>query len=159
MKSARDSMSDTPEMDMTPMIDIVFQLIIFFMIVIDLSQKDLEDLELPQSKMAVDDEPEEGRLYVNINRRGEYIMTRQPMTLEALAANLRLKVDVPRPGGKPTRDAMGLAERPLLIRCDRAAHFKHVQKVMFQCGMEGLKIWKVELAAGQEKKDDEKGAE
>ena len=57
-------------MNMTPMIDIVFQLIIFFMIVIDMSQKDLEALELPMSKTAVEDEPEEGRLYVNINRSG-----------------------------------------------------------------------------------------
>ena len=44
MKSGRDQILDPPAFDMTPMIDIVFQLIIFFMIVIDLSQKDLEDL-------------------------------------------------------------------------------------------------------------------
>ena len=34
------------EMDMTPMIDVVFLLIIFFMIITDMSQKDLEELEL-----------------------------------------------------------------------------------------------------------------
>ncbi len=156
MKSAKEELLDPPEMDMTPMIDIVFQLIIFFMIVIDLSQQDLEDLRLPMSKTAMDDEPEEGRLYVNINRRGEYIMTRQPMTLDALEQHLKLKVDFPRPEGKPTRDAQGLAERALLIRCDHAAEFKHVQKVMFKCGLEGLKIWKIELAAGQEKTDEDK---
>ena len=35
------------EMDMTPMIDCVFLLMIFFVLVIDLSQQSLEDLILP----------------------------------------------------------------------------------------------------------------
>ncbi len=155
MKTGKDAVLDPPEMNMTPMIDIVFQLIIFFMIVIDLSQKDLEDLVLPMSKMAVDDEPEEGRLYVNINRKGEYVLKRQKLDLNALENQLMLRVDQPRKDGEPTRDEMGLATRPILIRCDQASEFKHVQKVMFICGKEGLKIWKVELAAGQESKDEE----
>ena len=37
----------TVDMDMTPMIDCVFLLMIFFVLVIDLSQKNLEDLILP----------------------------------------------------------------------------------------------------------------
>lgn len=155
MKSGKDQILDPPAFDMTPMIDIVFQLIIFFMIVIDLSQKDLEDLVLPMSNMAVDDDPEEGRLYVNINRKGEYILKRQKLDLNALESQLMLRVDQPRKDGEPTRDAQGLATRPILIRCDQASEFKHVQKVMFICGKEGLKIWKVELAAGQAKKDEE----
>ena len=155
MKSGKDQILEPPEINMTPMIDIVFQLIIFFMIVIDLSQKDLEALVLPMSNMAIDDEPEEGRLYVNINRSGDYILKRQKLDLNALEGQLQLRVDAPRRDGEPTRDSMGLATRPLLIRCDQAAEFKHVQKVMFVCGKEGLKIWKLELAAGQAKKDEE----
>lgn len=156
MKSPKDAMSELTEIDMTPMIDIVFQLIIFFMIVIDLSQQDLEDLVLPMSHQAMEDEAEEGRLYVNINRKGEYIMTRQKLTLQDLGTQLKLKVDAPRPKNKPVRDKMGLAERPILIRADMATEFKHLQKVMFLCGQEGLKIWQVNLAAGQAKKDDDK---
>jgi len=155
MKSPREEILNPPEMNMTPMIDIVFQLIIFFMIVIDLSQKDLEALVLPISTMAMEDEPEEGRLYVNINRKGEYIMTRETLSLDDLEKELKVRVDLPRPEGKAIRDKDGLAERPILIRADQASEFKHVQKVMFLCGKEGLKIWKVELAAGQAKKDED----
>ena len=155
MKNPRDEIINPPEMNMTPMIDIVFQLIIFFMIVIDLSQKDLEDLVLPMSRTAMEDEPEEGRLYVNINRKGEYIMTRANLSLNDLERELKVRVDLPRPEGKPIRDKDGLAERPILIRADQASEFKHVQKVMFLCGKEGLKIWKVELAAGQEKTEED----
>jgi len=154
MKTAKEEIVEPPQMDMTPMIDIVFQLIIFFMIVIDLSQQDLEDLVLPLSKQAMEDEAEEGRLYVNINRKGEYIVQRQPLSLQDLENELKLKVDAPRPKGKPVRDKMGLAERPILIRADMATEFKHLQKVMFICGKEGLKIWKVNLAAGQAKKEE-----
>lgn len=155
IKNSREQLLDPPEMNMTPMIDIVFQLIIFFMIVIDMSQKDLEDLVLPMSMMAMEDEPEEGRLYVNINRKGEYIMTRAKLSINDLEQQLKLRVDLPRPDNKPVRDAMGLAERPILIRADQVTEFKHIQKVMYLCGKEGLKIWKVELAAGQAKKDED----
>ena len=44
------------EMNMTPMIDVVFLLIIFFMIVTEISQLVLEELQLPYSKIAKDDE-------------------------------------------------------------------------------------------------------
>ena len=42
------------EMDMTPMIDVVFLLIIFFMIITDLTQQDLEELKLPEARAAVE---------------------------------------------------------------------------------------------------------
>ncbi|HED65639.1 MAG TPA: biopolymer transporter ExbD, partial [Planctomycetes bacterium] len=46
------------EMNMTPMIDVVFLLIIFFMIITDLTQADLEQLQLPEAKSAVEDKPD-----------------------------------------------------------------------------------------------------
>ncbi len=155
MSKARDEMMAGVDLNMTPMIDIVFQLIIFFMIVIDMSQKDLEALELPKSLKAIEDEAEEGRLYVNINRGGDYILRLQKLSLNELEVQLKLRVDAPMKDGSRTRDAQDLAVRPILIRADRASEFKHVQKIMYVCGKEGIKIWKVNLAAAQEAKDDE----
>ena len=40
---------------MTPMIDIVFNLVIFFLIVTDLTQKELENLVLPNAQKAKED--------------------------------------------------------------------------------------------------------
>lgn len=158
IKKPKDQLLSPVAMDMTPMIDCVFQLIIFFMLAIDLSQQDLEDLVLPLSQMALKDEnPEEGRLYVNISRKGEYVLTRRKLELKDLEVALKLKNDLPRPNNAPTRDKDGLSERPLLIRADEASEFKHVQKVMRVCATEGLKIWKLELAASQpQKAEDEK---
>jgi biopolymer transport protein ExbD len=54
------------EVDMTPMIDMTFLLIIFFIIVNDMSQKDLEELKLPIAMEAGQDEPPENRPVLNV---------------------------------------------------------------------------------------------
>ena len=46
------------EMNMTSMIDVVFLLIIFFMIITDLTQQDLEEMKLPKAMAAVPDNPD-----------------------------------------------------------------------------------------------------
>jgi biopolymer transport protein ExbD len=52
--------------DMTPMIDMTFLLIIFFILVNDMSKKDLEELKLPIAMEAGHDEPPERRQILNI---------------------------------------------------------------------------------------------
>ena len=49
-----ECIQEDAKMDMTPMIDCVFLLMIFFVLVIDLSQQDLEDLILPGLKCILD---------------------------------------------------------------------------------------------------------
>ena len=61
------------ELNMTPMIDVVFNLIIFFMIVTDMSQKELEQLTLPNSTEAVEDtgDDSERRVIINIVKKNK----------------------------------------------------------------------------------------
>ena len=54
------------EVDMTPMIDLTFLLIIFFIIVNDMSKKELEELKLPIAEEAGHDEPPETRPILNV---------------------------------------------------------------------------------------------
>ena len=62
------------DMDMTPMIDCVFLLMIFFVLVIDLSQKNLEDLILPRAEFQEpDDEPPENRPILNVLQNGTVV--------------------------------------------------------------------------------------
>jgi biopolymer transport protein ExbD len=61
----------TPEMNMTPMIDVVFQLLIFFMVGMQVSKINAERLELPQ--LAGLEEQKEQDLTINVNQ-GEQIM-------------------------------------------------------------------------------------
>lgn len=65
MSKKRNVETET-EVDMTPMIDLTFLLIIFFIIVNDMSKKELEELKLPVAKMAGHDEPPPTRPILNV---------------------------------------------------------------------------------------------
>lgn len=65
--SRRRRKADTEmEVDMTPMIDMTFLLIIFFIIVNDMTKKDLEELKLPIAMEAGQDDPPENRQILNV---------------------------------------------------------------------------------------------
>ena len=52
VKIVRDGRSG---LNMTPMIDIVFNLVTFFMLTLDLSQKELAVLDLPRANQGIED--------------------------------------------------------------------------------------------------------
>ena len=167
MKLTKDRPSQDAEMDMTPMIDIVFQLIIFFMLITDMSQKELETLVLPVAVTAAPDEPDptEVRPIVNILSDGsiwvmgeikfdplnddQYLQVKAYLQQQAKQMPLE-PIDEANPGGRKA------PANPLLIRADQSTPFKHIQKVMELCGLEGIQIWKVQLAAAEA--DPETGA-
>ena len=142
-------------MNMTPMIDVVFLLIIFFMIVTDLTQQELEDLVLPKADMAMKDEnPPEKRMILNITRPGHYVVKRVDLgvvddCLDQIANHLARMV------GFFDREDDGCSKQPVLIRADRETEFKYIQKVLQICGREGIKIYKVELACSVAEDDKE----
>jgi biopolymer transport protein ExbD len=151
------------DMNMTPMIDVVFLLIIFFMVITDMTQQDLEDLKLPVAKTAVADkpDPDEFRPVVNIKtdgsiwvKRRQYFDPENPDEYKELRAFLS---DVAAKMKRDPEDPMKFPDEPLLIRADMNTPFKYIQKVMEQCGYKGVQIWKIQLAAAEAEKpkDDE----
>ena len=146
------------EMDMTPMIDVVFLLIIFFMIITDLTQQDLEELRLPQARSAVEDKPDPKvvRPILNIPQSGKMIakreeyyapevdgddMTRLERYLVDQAARMPKKMD--------EKVGAMLPDNPLMIRADEFTEFKYIQRIMEICGKQGIQIWKLELGAAE----------
>lgn len=69
MRLTKHRRNTRPEMDMTPMIDIVFLLIIFFMTVTQVSKLNKEQLELPKLKGTEDQKP--SVVTVNVTETGE----------------------------------------------------------------------------------------
>jgi biopolymer transport protein ExbD len=153
-----DAQTDMP-MNMTPMIDVVFLLIIFFMIITDLTQQDLEDIKLPVAYECVTDKPDPKvtRPILNINHKGEIVVRREmifdPETgdlkpLQGFLSNqarAMKKVPIDGPGGK----GKPIPDNPLLIRADINTPFKYIQKVMETCGNKDIQIWRLELAAAE----------
>ena len=151
MKMTRQDNEPEPlEIDMTPMIDVVFLLIVFFMIVVDLTQQDFVQLELPKTEMGIPDKkPEKNRLTVNITfdtdtEVSEIYVKRDRMDLDELKKWMyrfaKLKIN---PKTK-------FSEIPIIIRCDRRAPFRKVQEVMQICADKDIKIYKVLIAAADE---------
>jgi biopolymer transport protein ExbD len=149
------------EMNMTPMIDVVFLLIIFFMIITDMTQQDLEELVLPMATFAREDkpDPEEYRPIINIQYDGKIIIKREKYYIpEEDDGNadpyLRVKEWLAKTAKRMDKDFLTegattgpkVPDEPVLIRADISTPFKHIQKIMEFCGAAGVQIWKVQLA-------------
>jgi biopolymer transport protein ExbD len=149
------------KMDMTPMIDCVFQLILFFMLITDMTQKELEELVLPPAKAAIEDKPIPGvvRPIVNIIADGRILVKRELLfdpenddgykALSEYLSDMAFKMPK-EPFDKENPAGPKVPANPLLIRADQSTPFHYIQKVMEICGRKGIQIWKVELAATDE---------
>jgi len=160
MKLTRTDPRTDTEMDMTPMIDIVFQLIIFFMLITDMSQKELETLILPVAVTASPDKPDptEIRPIVNIVADGKiYVMGELKYDPDnddgylELRSYLKTMADrmEKEPLDEKNPNSPKVPANPCLIRADQSTPFRHIQKVMELCGLQGIQIWKVQLAAAE----------
>lgn len=99
--------------DMTPMIDVVFLLIIFFMTVSQQTILDAPPVELPRLAGSVDQEPT--MVTVNILPDDSILLSGRPVGLEALED--RFQRELTAVGGQPQRLAVVLrVDR----RCDSA---------------------------------------
>ena len=159
MAKVRKQKGEIVKMDMTPMIDCVFQLIIFFFLIIDLQNQDLEDLVLPKSDKAVPDEPPEGvRPIINVHQNGrmvyklkDYYTPDNPKDFVKLDSLLygfahtimKRKMD---PDVKQV-----IPYDPLLIRADTHTEMHYIAKIMERCGDAKVMFWKIELALGERK--------
>ena len=150
--------SDQPiEMDMTPMIDVVFQLIIFFILITDMTQSDLEELKLPIAQNSVQDKPDPKvvRPVLNILPDGTMITKRRELydpEKDEMTEVERYLADQSRlmPKKKDADLGVDLPDNPLLIRADKNTEFKFIQKIMEVCGKKGIQIWKLQLAASED---------
>ena len=157
---------ETVEMDMTPMIDCVFLLMIFFVLVIDLSQKNLEDLILPKAEYQQPDEkPADNRPVINLLQTGaiyfkqakqfdpedpEYASESKIMDMLLLIRKTgKLNMKTEDIGGRPVE----LVDDPILLRADKWTQWHFVGKVMTQCSQPQAAFWKVELAMSEEDKE------
>ncbi len=137
MAKKRKKLKDPPEqkLNMTPMIDVVFLLIIFFMLVSELSKMEAEAISLPTATKGVDDkEPPKGRIVINIKEKGTIVVSRREYSPRGLRALLHER-------SVRSRDADGLSTVPVKVRADAQVSYKYVQQVMVQCMREY--IWQM----------------
>jgi len=138
---ARKASSPGCEMDMTPMIDIVFQLIIFFVVTLKLTTDINMDilLEDGRSGETIKNESKQlNPLEIELDRRGYISMNNFRFSDAEMRNILRNRVN-----------RMG-TDFPILIRADRRTPHEHVKRVMDLCTEAG--IWKLSFVAVQDHK-------
>lgn len=97
--------------DITPMIDVVFLLIIFFMVAAQFARTTRAELDLPQEPGEQTEQAEEAGLVVNVMQDGSIVVNERPVDLEGLLSVVQAEIEN-MPGG----DARQVK---LLLRADR----------------------------------------
>jgi biopolymer transport protein ExbD len=141
------------ELNMTPMIDVVFNLLIFFMIVTDMTRKEIEELVLPWSEAAIEDQDDEKERRVIINiipapdwtPRNQNVIIKvkaEEYDLDQLKEELFKHAETKRDLEHPSQPS----EIFVLIRCDKDIRWREVQWVMQACADPAVRIYKLQFA-------------
>ena len=116
------------------MIDVVFLLIIFFMIITKFNQERLELLVLPQAQEAIVDPGEKDRVVINLNTLGEIKIDGELYTPETLPDRLKAEIsEVDFGGGDVDLDQLREGEGSkvvVLLRASRDVQYYHTQKII-----------------------------
>ena len=121
------------EINMTPMIDVTFLLLIFFMTVNQVSKANRADIELPPAKGSQDQS--EGPLTINVDLAGQIIISGNTISLAQLVTIVNSELQ--NKGGEPSRVAV-------VVRADRRGSCRTVNEVVTL--LERLDIRSVRLA-------------
>lgn len=141
--SASMSHAASAEPNLTPMLDMVFQLITFFMLVINFKSASMDlNMKLPVvgSARPVETKGQEDLLILNINQEGQFTIygIARPdfedyIAAEAQASMLKARADIPdiKPGDElPTT---------VVIRADQSTRFSLLNKIIKACQDRGFR--------------------
>jgi biopolymer transport protein ExbD len=136
MRLTKNAPQGIVEADMTPMIDMAFQLIAFFMVLINFSDVEVDQrLTLPASELAKPpetayDEP----IAIQMMRNGVILFGGEELSLEGLKVALRREAEfLNRFDGKNKDGKKGVERATVIVRADLAAKAGQVQQVIQAC--------------------------
>jgi biopolymer transport protein ExbD len=138
MRIARPKLPTSAEMDMTPMIDVTFQLIAFFMFVLNFSEVDTDQrINLPASELArPPDAPYAQPLTVQLSSDETILFGGDEMTADALESSLMREAAIIK--AYPNKK---LSDVTVVIRADREAKTGKVQEVIQMCQKAGFDMF------------------
>jgi biopolymer transport protein ExbD len=158
--------------NLIPMVDIMFLLLLFFILGADMSQRESEDLVLPKADR-IKEYPKEKdptpTTTVNIHHRSEtnafscamhsagrvcrddshWLLTirSQDYTWETIAAQLKAEAEESLEPDVDPEAGVQLSKRKVIIRSDESAPYGYVRRLIELCGT--LKIYKIEVGAAK----------
>lgn len=126
-KARRDHLVEEAAFDLTPMIDVVMLLIVFFMLTAQFAASMRSPLDLP--RQPGDNSPDsEHTLILEINREGAYVVDSQQVSLETVIQTVTAA----------QRNASSL---DLVVRADRAASAADLNRLAMELAKAGVRTW------------------
>lgn len=110
--------------DLTPMIDIVFLLIVFFMTVANVISSENVPIKIPVADQSIVPESREGRLIFTITADGKFFKGSAPVELEEITTLVAASVQ-----SDPNL--------PILLRIDALTPYEFTQQMMSACSEGG----------------------
>ncbi len=158
MTTKKNQVAEHVNPNLIPMIDIMFLLLLFFMLGADMGHRELEDVRLPKAEAAKKQPPEANAksLTINAHHRDDLrCSTYQGQRVCRVDGHWRLALrgkDCTEPADlalaleKNTPPEAGpLSDRRVMIRADAGAPFGLAQRAMNVCASKG--IYKIEVGA------------
>lgn len=138
MAKKKRTMDETP-IDMTPMIDCVFQLLIFFMVTTVFAVQTGLKVDLPQASTS--DAPPEKDLSITISEKGEMDLNGTMVNIDNLEEQLRIQKDI-------------FGSKVLIIKADNRARHGVVVDVMDAAKIVGIE----QLAIATDEEEEKPGS-
>jgi len=130
----RTTQASSTDIDMTPMIDMTFQLITFFMFVMNFSEAEQDDrIQLPMSQLAKPvDGPVEKPITLQLANNGSVIYAGEMIGLRDVGGYLEREKSVMLDAGKEP------AAATVIVRADGRAKTGEVQEIIKICQEKGF---------------------
>lgn len=126
MRIREDEAADEPVLNLTSLIDVVFLLLVFFMVTTTFLKPEQEiEIDLPRAESGTPIELEPDELVIHVMQDGRYVLAGAEVSEDALEQALE-------------RAARRNPETAVIIRGDRATRHERIVTVMDACGRAGL---------------------
>ena len=122
-----------PGVDLTPMIDVVFQLIIFFMYTAQFSQVSRSPIDLPEQP-GQRDTLAPTALVVDLSAEGAFLVEQEALTLDQLMQRIEAEI---------RRGDAGAGGVELLVRADQNSPALHINQLAERLAEAGVRSWKL----------------
>ncbi|MDD3585706.1 MAG: biopolymer transporter ExbD [Thermoguttaceae bacterium] len=128
MRSPEDLKPKSFSLNLTPLIDVVFLLIIFFIVSNNIMRSEATvEVDLPEATTGKEiEKTETGKVVVNVSEKGELFLGTRPVTLDELRFELL----------RQKRESTVPLE--IRIRTSRTAPYRVIEPILVVCAQSGL---------------------
>jgi biopolymer transport protein ExbD len=131
----KQAVPEAPGFQIAPMVDIVFLLLIFFLVTWNFARHETElDVKVPTAKEGKESRRSVGEVIINVKNDGSIVINRKTVSAEELGGTLR-KISELYP------------DQAVVLRGDQSADYRHIVAVLDIC--RAANIWNVAFATGR----------